>query len=156
MNRADKFPPSASNAQGRRPGGKGKGNPHTFARKVFHVSRLNDVATVTELAKQTGHAEEDWPLVTVKELADNALDAAEDARTAPEIEIVVTEDAIMVADRGPGIAPGTVEALVDYSSKTSSRAAYLGPTRGPGGGERGRYRPVLSRPRITGPRSSLC
>jgi DNA topoisomerase VI subunit B len=82
------------------------------------------------MIRQTGHPVEDWPLVIVKELADNALDTAEGAGIAPEIEIVVTADAIMVSDRGPGIAPATVESLIDYSVRTSSRAAYVSPTRG--------------------------
>ena len=102
----------------------------TFARKVFRSSRLAEFATVPELIRQTGHPAEDWPLVIVKELADNALDAAEGAGIAPEIEIVVAADAITVSDRGPGIAPATVESLIDYSVKTSSRAAYVSPTRG--------------------------
>ena len=102
----------------------------TFARKVFRSSRLAEFATRSELIRQTGHPAEDWPLVIVKELADNALDAAEGAGIAPEIEIVVAADAIAVSDRGPGIAPAAVESLIDYSVKTSSRAAYVSPTRG--------------------------
>jgi DNA topoisomerase VI subunit B len=102
----------------------------TFTRKVFHSSRLAEFATRSELIRQTGHPAEDWPLVIVKELADNALDAAEGAGRVPEIEIVVATDAITVSDHGPGIAPGTVESLIDYSVKTSSRAAYVNPTRG--------------------------
>ena len=103
---------------------------HTLARKTFRVSRLAEFASVAELIKTTGHPVSDWPLVIVKELADNALDAAEEAGKAPSIEIVVGDDSITVADQGPGIAPDTVASLVDYSVRTSSRAAYVSPTRG--------------------------
>ncbi len=72
----------------------------------------------------------DWPLVIVKELVDNAPDAAEEAGTAPSIEIVVTDNSITVGDRGRGVAPDTVASLIDYSVRTSSRAAYVSSTRG--------------------------
>jgi DNA topoisomerase VI subunit B len=112
--------------------GKGKrpGEGDTFERKTFSASRLADFATIPELIKQTGQPVENWLLAIVKELVDNALDEAEAAGTAPEIEIVVTDDSIMVADRGRGIAPALVKSLVDYSVRTSSNAAYVSPTRG--------------------------
>ena len=49
------------------------------------------------MIRQTGHPVEDWPLVIVKELVDNAIDEAEEAGIAPEIEIVVDANAITVA-----------------------------------------------------------
>ena len=70
---------------------KSKGSD-TFERKTFRTSRLADFASVSELIKQTGHPPENWPLVIVKELVDNALDEAEKAGTAPEIEIDVTDN----------------------------------------------------------------
>ena len=42
-----------------------------------------------ELVKQTGQPAENWLLVIVKELVDNALDEAEKAGVAPAVEIVV-------------------------------------------------------------------
>ena len=97
---------------------------------MFRASRLADFATEDELIKQTGQPVENWPLVVLKELADNALDDAEKTGVAPEIEIVVTENSITVADHGSGIAPATVKTLVDYSFRMSSKAAYVSPTRG--------------------------
>ena len=38
---------------------------------------------------KSGLAVEDWPLVVVKELVDNAIDACEEAGIAPIVEIVV-------------------------------------------------------------------
>jgi hypothetical protein len=51
--------------------------------ETFSTSRLLDFASKRELTAQVGHAPEMWPLVVVKELVDNALDAAEETGTAP-------------------------------------------------------------------------
>ena len=83
----------------------GKAAAQTFAPKVFRVSRLGDFATRSELIKQTGYPPENWPLVVIKELADNALDKTEEDGTPPEIEIIVTKDSITIADRGPALRP---------------------------------------------------
>jgi DNA topoisomerase VI subunit B len=101
-----------------------------LARKTFAISRLAEFASEAELTKQTGHAVKDWPLVIVKELVDNALDAAEEAGVPPQIEVTVDDDGITVEDKGPGIPPETVEKLADYTVRVSSRASYASPTRG--------------------------
>jgi hypothetical protein len=44
---------------------------------------LLEFCSQKELVLQTGHSVDQWPLVLVKELFDNALDAAEEAGTAP-------------------------------------------------------------------------
>lgn len=103
----------------------------TFERKTFTVSRLAEFVSESELVKQIGHPVADWPLVILKELVDNALDEAEEAGVPPVIEISVDEDSITVHDgSGRGIPAETVEKLIDYSARTSSRAAYASPTRG--------------------------
>ena len=45
-------------------------------RTTFSTSRLLEFCSRKELVAQTGHEPDDWPLVIVKELVDNALDAA--------------------------------------------------------------------------------
>jgi DNA topoisomerase VI subunit B len=102
----------------------------TVARKTFSVSRLAEFASIPELIKATGQPVENWALVVVKELADNAADEAEEAGVLPVIEITVEADAITVSDQGRGIKPAVVKALVDYATKTSSRAAVVAPSRG--------------------------
>ena len=92
-------------------------------RATFTTSRLLDFFSAKELTAQTGHAVHQWPLVVLKELVDNALDACEEAGTAPEVEITV-------ADNGPGIPAETVAGVLDYSVRVSSREAYVAPTRG--------------------------
>jgi hypothetical protein len=106
------------------------GNGETFERKVFRTSRLADFASIQELIKQTGQPPENWPLVILKECVDNAVDEAEEAGIAAEIEVSVTDNSITVSDHGRGIKPAVVKSLVDYSVTTSSRAAYVSPTRG--------------------------
>jgi hypothetical protein len=108
---------------------------NTFERKAFTISRLAEFVSESELVKQIGHPVADWPLVILKEAVDNALDEAEEAGVPPGIEISVdaSEDEpgeIIVHDGGRGIPVETVEKLIDYSARTSSRAAYASPTRG--------------------------
>ena len=103
---------------------------HTLTRKAFRISRLAEFVSESELVKQIGHPVEDWPLVIAKEAVDNALDEAEEAGVPPVIEIAVEQGSITISDQGRGIPAETVEKLIDYSSRTSSRAAYVSPTRG--------------------------
>jgi hypothetical protein len=104
----------------------------SLQRVAFKTSRLAEFCGEKELVAQTGHDVEDWPLVILKELVDNALDAAEEAQTAPVISIEVSTERgeIIIADNGPGIPAETVEGVLDYASRVSSREAYVSPTRG--------------------------
>jgi DNA topoisomerase VI subunit B len=99
-------------------------------RATFATSRLLDFCSEKELAAQTGHDADDWPLVIAKELTDNALDACEEAGVAPVIEIKVDRTGITIADNGPGLPAKTVKAVLDFTVRVSSREAYVAPTRG--------------------------
>jgi DNA topoisomerase VI subunit B len=99
-------------------------------RTTFTTSRLLDFCSEKELAAQTGHDTDDWPLVIAKELADNALDACEEAGIAPVIEIKVDRTGISISDNGPGLPAKTVKAILDFGVRVSSREAYVSPTRG--------------------------
>ena len=66
----------------------------------------------------------------MKELVDDALDACEEAGVAPVVSVAVADGKIVVTDKGPGIPEKTVEALLDFSVRVSSREAYISPTRG--------------------------
>jgi DNA topoisomerase VI subunit B len=101
-----------------------------LARTTFTTSRLLEFCSEKELRIQTGAAVEHWPLVALKELVDNALDAVEEAGTAPRITVTVGKGKIVVADNGPGIPTKIVRALLDFSVRVSSREAYVSPTRG--------------------------
>src|SRR5262249_16141770 len=59
--------------------------------------------------------------VILKELFDNALDAAEEAEIAPEIDIEVSTERgeIVIADNGPGLAAEVIEGILDYTVRVS-------------------------------------
>jgi DNA topoisomerase VI subunit B len=101
-----------------------------LTRVPFQVSRLMEFCTKNELVNQTGHYVYDWPLVVVKELLDNGLDAAEEAGIAPVISVEVKGDQITITDNGPGIPASVIDGVLDYSIRVSSREAYCSPTRG--------------------------
>jgi DNA topoisomerase VI subunit B len=102
----------------------------SLTRTTFRTSRLLDFCSRKELIAQTGHQPADWPLVLLKELLDNALDACEDARTPPTVQVTVDDQGVTVADNGPGIPPETVDGILDFAVRVSSREAYVAPTRG--------------------------
>jgi DNA topoisomerase VI subunit B len=54
----------------------------TLERTTFRTSRLLEFCSRKELVAQTGHEPDAWPLVVLKELVDNALDACEEAGVA--------------------------------------------------------------------------
>ena len=99
-------------------------------RTTFRTSRLLDFCSRKELVAQTGHEPDAWPLVVLKELVDNALDACEEAGRAPEIRVKLTDSSITVTDNGPGMAPEAIASILDFTTRTSSREAYVSPTRG--------------------------
>src|SRR5262249_4292970 len=101
-----------------------------LTRVPFKVSRLMEFCTRRELINQTGHDVREWPLVVIKELVDNALDACEEAEIAPVISVTVKDHHIIVRDNGPGIPAKPVEGVLDYGIRVSSREAYVSPTRG--------------------------
>jgi DNA topoisomerase VI subunit B len=111
---------------------KGAQQEQKLTRVAFKVSRLMEFCTKRELQNQTGHSVNDWPLVVLKELMDNALDACEEAEVPPVISIRVNTDAgsIIIKDNAGGIATDTIRSVLDYTIRVSSREAYVSPTRG--------------------------
>jgi DNA topoisomerase VI subunit B len=99
-------------------------------RTTFSTSRLLEFCSRKELVAQTGHEPDAWPLVIIKELIDNGMDAAEEAGIAPVIRVTVARGRIRVRDNGPGIPPETVASILDFTTRTSSREAYVAPDRG--------------------------
>jgi DNA topoisomerase VI subunit B len=107
-----------------------KSGQKRLRRVPFTVSRLMEFCTLRELVNQTGHDTFEWPLVVLKEALDNAIDAAEEAEIAPVVSIAVKGTKIIVEDNGPGIPTTTIDGILDYSVRVSSREAYVSPTRG--------------------------
>jgi hypothetical protein len=120
--------PSALVVQGRR-----AARP-ALVRQHFSVSRAAEYFRAAELQAQTGQPASEFAHVALKELIDNALDAAEAAGVAPRIEISFeetdTEIILTVADNGRGIPAEVVTRILDFSTRTSDKAAYRAPTRG--------------------------
>src|SRR4029077_6421814 len=80
--------------------------PPKLTRVAFRVSRLMEFCTRRELQNQTGHGVQEGPFVVLKELMDNALDAAEEAEVAPVISITVEPESIVIEDNAGGIETG--------------------------------------------------
>jgi DNA topoisomerase VI subunit B len=107
-------------------------NGPTLQRTTFTTSRLLEFTSRKELELQTGQPAALWPLVALKELIDNSLDACEEESIAPQLTVAIrsAKGTITVADNGPGFPAMTVASILDFSSRTSSREAYASPTRG--------------------------
>ena len=108
---------------------KAKSQPK-LTRVAFRVSRLMEFCSLRELQNQTGHSVYEWPLVVLKELMDNALDACEEAEVAPVVSIAVGRSSITIQDNAGGIDADVIESILDYTIRVSSREAYVSPTRG--------------------------
>jgi hypothetical protein len=117
-------------------------------RTEFHTSREMDFFSEKELITQTGHAKPEWPLVFVKEMVDNALDACEEAGIAPVIEVTATDTSIAVSDNGPGLRESTLSAVKNFTIRASSREAFVAPDRGAQGNA---LMTILSMPGILDP-----
>ena len=106
----------------------------TFQREHFSISRASEYFTVDGLQKETGQPANQFRHVALKELIDNALDAAETAGVAPVVSVDFAESGngliLTVADNGPGIPPAIVKRILDFTTRTSDKAAYRAPTRG--------------------------
>jgi DNA topoisomerase VI subunit B len=108
----------------------GNSQAPVLSRTTFTTSRLLDFFSEKELIAQSGHRKSDWPLVVLKELLDNALDACEEARVPPHVHVRVDDDGITVSDNGAGMPAATVAGILDFSVRVSSREAYVSPCRG--------------------------
>jgi DNA topoisomerase VI subunit B len=109
-------------------------NLATVKRAVFATPRAAEFLEIRALQAQTGQPEEAFGDVVVKELIDNALDAAESAGVAPVIEIETrTVDEITfvtVTNNGNGISASTIADVADFNVLASDKARYRGPSRG--------------------------
>ena len=99
-------------------------------RTRFTMSRALEFFSERELSMQIGIGRAYWGLALVKELVDNSLDACEDAAIAPDITVTHTDEALTVADNGPGIPDATIRRSLDYLIRVSDKAFYVSPSRG--------------------------
>ncbi|MEO1994081.1 MAG: hypothetical protein ABGZ17_02265 [Planctomycetaceae bacterium] len=122
--------------------------PPTLNRQTFRTSRQMDFFSEKELVTQTGHAREEWPLVFLKETIDNALDACDEQAIAPVLHVEVSDNRISVTDNAGGIPESTIEGVVDFTVRTSSREMYVAPDRGAQGNA---LMTLLGMPRVIDP-----
>ena len=106
----------------------------TRNRETFSISRAAEYFDARELQAQTGQSIDSFAAVVLKELLDNALDAAEAAGVAPAVLIDICDAEgvlrLEVSDNGAGIRPEVVDRILDFTTRTSDKSAYRTPTRG--------------------------
>jgi DNA topoisomerase VI subunit B len=98
-------------------------------REVVALNRATEFFTAKGLTARMGGGPKLWPLVLVKELIDNALDAAE-GDGPPCVKVSVRGDGFTVADNGPGLPAEIIEGSLDYNVRVSDKSLYVTPTRG--------------------------
>ena len=105
-------------------------------RQNFTVSQENKYFRPDTLSKMIGQEQNQWRHAALKELVDNALDAAESIYPAItpviDIEFTETESGLMlsVADNGNGIPAEVIPHIADFSSNSSTKLFYRAPLRG--------------------------
>ena len=110
--------------------------PTTLQREHFTVSQDNRYFRPDTLSKMIGQEPNQWRHAALKELIDNALDAAENVhpaiRPAITVEFTETDSGLMlsVADNGMGIPAAEIPRIADFSSNSSTKLFYRAPMRG--------------------------
>ena len=110
--------------------------PVTLQREHFTVSQDNRYFRPDTLSKMIGQEPNQWRHAALKELIDNALDAAENVHPAitPVISVEFTETdsglMLSVADNGKGIPAAEIPRIADFSSNSSTKLFYRAPLRG--------------------------
>ena len=107
-------------------------------RHVFSRALGAEFLDPDALQTQTGQPIDSFADVVVKELVDNALDAAESIGARPVVSIQHAESFsdrqrgfyIWVADNGPGMSSDLIDRLLDFGTLSSDKAAWRSPTRG--------------------------
>jgi hypothetical protein len=102
-----------------------------MTRRFLTLSRTGEYFDPAELRKLTGLDSCDWPVGVVKELTDNALDAAETAGAQePRARLEVGPSGVAVSDNGNGLEGEVLDRVIDFASKTSDKVRHKTPTRG--------------------------
>lgn len=133
-------------------GNHGSPQPTRLHRQTFKTSREMDFFSLKELQTQTGHAPPEWPLVFLKEMVDNALDACDEHDIPPSIRVQADAEGISVSDNGPGLPPETLTAALDFKIRASNREAYVAPDRGAQGNA---LKTILPMPSVLDPAGSV-
>jgi hypothetical protein len=105
-----------------------------FNRTMFETPMAEEFFTQKGLTSQTGQGRDNFGSVVIKELVDNAIDAAEYAGVSPIVGISVKTglglNIVSVSDNGNGISGDTIGRILNFQTRTSDKAAYRTPSRG--------------------------
>lgn len=99
-------------------------------RETLVTSQANQYFSVDGLRILTGMEENEWPLVILKELIDNALDAVDQINKDKTIFIDLHENGITVWNSGVEIEEEDLKTIHDFKVFVSSTHLYRLPTRG--------------------------
>jgi hypothetical protein len=99
-------------------------------REVAVLNRAMEFFTEKDLAVRMGGPKEKWPEILLKELIDNAVDAAEGGTAPVVVNVAVAPDGFTVCDNGPGIPETVIRGSLDYNVRVSDKSLYCTPTRG--------------------------
>ena len=128
----------------------------TLERSTFEFSRAGEYFDLRELQTMTGQPARRFAEVVLKELLDNAADAAERAGVAPKITIRFKRlgrvTYLFVRDNGPGLDPDKLEKILNFQTRTSDKSAYRSPTRGALGNA---WKTILGIPEALGVRAPV-
>ena len=124
----------------------------TLDRQVFSLSRAAEYFSIRELQTLTGQPRNEFGAVILKELVDNALDAAETAGRDPMVKLDIVTGPngltrLVVSDNGEGLPAETLRRLLDFERHTSDKVLYRTPTRGAQGNA---FKTVLGIPTALG------
>jgi DNA topoisomerase VI subunit B len=99
-------------------------------RQYFTTDRALEYFTESELTKQMGTSRNKWGITLVKELVDNAFDAAETIGVNPSITITAEDDSISIQDNGGGIPENVIRDSLNFNVRVSDKNGYVSPSRG--------------------------
>ncbi|MEZ0064985.1 DNA topoisomerase VI subunit B [Streptacidiphilus sp. MAP12-20] len=101
---------------------------------MFSTPRTAEFLERRALQSQTGQVAAKFGDVVIKELLDNALDAAESAGVRPEVGLTVAwRDGLVfvtVTDNGPGMPAEVIDRILDFTCNVSDKESLRSPTRG--------------------------
>jgi hypothetical protein len=99
-------------------------------RQIHRRGRGTDWLSERGLTKLSGAEPKYWPDLLLKEIVDDALDAAEGVRRPPIVSVTVERDALVVEDTGPGIEERIIRDIADPNVYSSDKDLYISPSRG--------------------------
>jgi hypothetical protein len=111
-----------------------RGASSSPASEIVSSSSLLDWVDLKQLHALTGQPESRFDEVIVKELIDNAIDAAERAGVAPVVGVRIyaedDHDVLVVSDNGPGLTAEALATISDFRARASSKDWRRAPSRG--------------------------